>query len=98
MKPFRAFLTFVWLVLALIATSHAATGYEMACHVGGVKHHAPPADADVMPCCSQPVVIAEPEPAILPAGQFEPARLFPLPVPPLHGLAVAAEPRPPKLS
>jgi hypothetical protein len=97
MRLLRALLAVIWLLFGLSATAHALPEAQNVCHMGMKTQHAPMrSDQGVMPCCSQPVVIA-PEPAFVPqARKPVPIRLSPAPASIPAGLSVPAEPRPPR--
>lgn len=103
MTVFRALLACIWVLFSLTATAAPAMAADMPCHMDHMdmsgephKPDAPAAPQTVMPCCSQPVLAAEAEPAFLLSRPCEPARFVPAPSAPLTGLTSRLEPRPPK--
>ena len=97
MTVLRVLLAAVWLLFGFAAGAHAQPSAP-PCHMAMTTHHAPAPSGDpgVMPCCSQPALIA-PDAVLVPqARRVAPLRLSPSPVRVMTGLSTPAEPRPPK--
>ena len=103
MKAIRALLACLWLLFGIAATAHAgsmtAPVSEPPCHDQAADHHqtpAPKSQQALMPCCSQPVVIAYTEIFVPSVAHVEYLRLQPAPVLALSNLPPAHEPPPPR--
>ncbi len=101
MKAFKVILTLIWLAFSLTATAHAAptTPADPPCHMLSMKipaHHPVHNSPSLMPCCSQPVLVAPVTSALLIMRNAEPLRLTPAAADPMIDLKTRLDPRPPK--
>jgi hypothetical protein len=102
MKIVRALLACLWVLFGVTATAHAGMALPASdppCHDQAADHHQTPeprSKPTLMPCCSQPVVVA-PADVFLPSiVRVEYVHLTPTPVRKLTGVTPAYEPPPPK--
>lgn len=103
MKLVRALLACLWMLFGLTATAHAgsmaAPAADPPCHDQASDHHPrqePRAPQTLMPCCSQPIVVAAADVFIPSVARIEYLRLTPAAVLALSSLPPAYEPPPPK--
>lgn len=101
MKTVHALLACLWVLFGITATAHAGMAMPVSdppCHEQAGNHKAPAAKSQqtLMPCCSQPVIIA-PAGVLVPAvARVEYLNLMPAPVLKLSSLPPVHEPPPPK--
>jgi len=100
-KTVHALLACLWMLFGVTATAHAGMAMPVSdppCHqqAGNHKTPAPKSQQALMPCCSQPVVIAPAEVLVPSVARVEYLSLRPAPVQKLSSLPPVHEPPPPK--
>ena len=101
MKAVRTLLACLWMLFGITATAHAGMAMPAAeppCHEQADHHQTPEPKSQptMMPCCSQPVVIAPAEVFVPSVARVEYLSLTPAPVLKLSSLPPVHEPPPPK--